>query len=159
MLGVEAQFLARTFHTHAGGALASCRLTQSERPKPARRQRSGLGDAKTVLCFHATLTQRGNLGETILRGLKPRGYRQIMMVGLEWGCPLVLSWAMYNTEYSHGVENGYWLIDNQGFKQAEWHTLADFYRETRSYVADCLHRTGPPPTEAEYHRYALSLVQ
>ena len=68
-----------------------------------------------------------------------------MRVGLEWGCPFVLSWAMYNNEYSNGVENGYWLIDNQGVKQPVWHTLADFYREARRYVADCQRRTGRPP--------------
>jgi hypothetical protein len=34
-------------------------------------------------------------------------------------------------EYSNGVENGYWLIDNQGVKQPVWHTLADSYYEAR----------------------------
>jgi hypothetical protein len=85
--------------------------------------------------------------------------RQIMRLGLEWGCPFVLSWAMYNNEYSNGVENGYWLIDNQGVKQPVWHTLADFYREARRYVADCQHRTGRLPTESEYRHFALPLLQ
>ena len=90
---------------------------------------------------------------------RDRRSRQVMRVGLEWGCPFVLSWAMYNNEYSNGVENGYWLIDNQGAKQPVWHTLADFYREARRYVADCQHRTGRLPSEAEYRRFALPLLQ
>ena len=79
-----------------------------------------------------------------------------MRVGLEWGCPLVLSWAMYNNEYSNGAENGYWLIDNHGVKQPVWHTLADFYREARRYVADCQRRTGAVTTDSDFRRFALS---
>ena len=69
-----------------------------------------------------------------------------------------LSWAMYNNEHSNGVENGYWLIDNHGVKQPVYHTLANFYREARRYVADCQRRTGRPPAEAEFRRFALSLL-
>ena len=86
---------------------------------------------------------------------RDRRSRQVMRVGLEWGCPFVLSWAMYNNEYSNGVENGYWLIDNQGAKQPEWHTLADYYRDARRYVADCQHQTGHLPPDADFRRFAL----
>jgi hypothetical protein len=87
---------------------------------------------------------------------RDRRSRQVMRVGLEWGCPFVLSWAMYNNEFSKGVENGYWLIDDHGVKQPVWHTLADFYREARSYVSDCQRRTGKLPADAEFRRFALS---
>jgi hypothetical protein len=86
---------------------------------------------------------------------RDRRSRQVMRVGLEWGCPFVLSWAMYNNEYNNGVENGYWLIDNQGVKQPEWHTLADYYCEARRYVADCQHQTGHLPPDADFRRFAL----
>jgi hypothetical protein len=89
---------------------------------------------------------------------RDRRSRQVMRIGLEWGCPFVLSWAMFNNEYSNGVENGYWLIDNHGVKQPEWHTLADFYRQARQYVADTKRRTGRLPAEAEFRRYALGLL-
>jgi hypothetical protein len=90
---------------------------------------------------------------------RDRRSRQVMRVGLEWGCPFVLSWAMYNNEYSNGVENGYWLIDNQGFKQPVWHTLADYYREARRYVADCQRQTGHLPSDAEFRRFALAWLR
>ena len=73
---------------------------------------------------------------------RDRRSRQVMRIGLEWGCPFVLCWQMYNNEFSNGVENGYWLIDNHGVNQPLWHTLADFYREARRYVADCQRQMG-----------------
>jgi hypothetical protein len=89
---------------------------------------------------------------------RDRRSRQVMRIGLEWGCPFVLCWQMYNNEFSNGVENGYWLIDNHGVKQPLWHTLADFYREARRYVADCKRQTGRLPAEAEFRRFALGLL-
>ena len=89
---------------------------------------------------------------------RDRMSRQVMRVGLEWGCPFVLSWAVYNNEFSNGVENGYWLIDNHGVKQPVWHTLADYYREARRYVADAQTRTGRLPADADFRRFALSLL-
>ena len=89
---------------------------------------------------------------------RDRRSRQVMRIGLEWGCPFILCWQMYNNEFSNGVENGYWLIDNHGVKQPLWHTHADFYREARRYVADCKRRMGRLPTEAVFRRYALGLL-
>ena len=89
---------------------------------------------------------------------RDRRSRQVMRVGLEWGCPFVLSWAMYNNEFSNGVQNGYWLIDHHGVKQPVWHTLADFYRAARRYVADRQQRAGQPPSQEDFRRYALTLV-
>jgi hypothetical protein len=89
---------------------------------------------------------------------RDRRSRQVMRIGLEWGCQFVLCWQMYNNEFSNGVENGYWLIDNHCVKQPLWHTLADFYREARRYVADCKRQTGRLPAEAEFRRFALGLL-
>ncbi len=90
---------------------------------------------------------------------RDRRSRQVMRIGLEWGCPFVLCWQMYNNEFRNGVENGYWLIDNHGVKQPIWHTLADFYREARRYVTGCKRRTGQLPEEAEFRRFAISLLK
>jgi hypothetical protein len=89
---------------------------------------------------------------------RDRRSRQVMRLGLEWGCPFVLCWQMYNNEFSNDVENGYWLIDNHGVKQPLWHTLADFYREARRYVADCQRRTGRLPADADFRRFAVGLL-
>jgi hypothetical protein len=90
---------------------------------------------------------------------RDRRSRQVMRLGLEWRCPFVLSWAMYNNEFSNGVENGYWLIDDHGVKQPVWHTLANFYGEARRYLADCQHRTGHLPSDAAFRQFALSLIK
>jgi hypothetical protein len=90
---------------------------------------------------------------------RDRRSRQVMRIGLEWGCPFVLCWQMYNNEFSNGVENGYWLIDDHGVKQPLWHTLAGFYRDARQYVADCKRRTGRLPADADFRRFALGLLQ
>ena len=66
---------------------------------------------------------------------------------------------MYNNEYSNGVENGYWLIDNQGVKQPEWHTLADYYAAARRYVADWKRRNGSLPSEPDFRRFALDWLR
>ena len=43
--------------------------------------------------------------------------RRVMRAGLEWGCPFVLYWEMYNNEVRDGRQRGFWLIDNEGRKQ------------------------------------------
>jgi hypothetical protein len=90
---------------------------------------------------------------------RDRRSRQVMRVGLEWGCPFVLCWQMYNNEFKDGIENGYWLIDDHGVKQPLWHTLADFYKEARRNVAECKRQTGRLPADAEFRRFALGLLQ
>jgi hypothetical protein len=89
---------------------------------------------------------------------RDRRSRQVMRIGLEWGCPFVLCWQMYNNEFSNGVENGYWLIDNHGVKQPLWHTLADFYGEARRYAATIKRQSGRLPAAAEFRRFALNLL-
>jgi hypothetical protein len=85
--------------------------------------------------------------------------RQVMRIGLEWGCPFVLCWQMYNNEFKDGHENGYWLIDDRGTKQPLWHTHHDFYRESRRYVAEFRKNAGRLPTADEFGRFALSILQ
>jgi len=89
---------------------------------------------------------------------RDRRSRQVMRIGLEWGCPFVLCWQMYNNEFSNGVENGYWLIDNHDVKQPLWHTLAEFYREARRYVADCQLQSGRLPTEEQFRRFGVKAL-
>ena len=90
---------------------------------------------------------------------RDRRSREVMRVGVEWGCPFVLSWAMYNNEYKDDIENGYWLIDDKATKQPVWHTLADYYRDARRYVADTRRSTGRSPSEADFRRFALDWLK
>ncbi len=89
---------------------------------------------------------------------RDRRSRQVMRIGLEWGCPFILCWQMYNNEYKDGRENGYWLIDDQGIRQPLWHTHHDFYQQARHYVAGFKEKHQHVPTAEEFRRFALSIL-
>ena len=44
--------------------------------------------------------------------------RRVMRARLEWGCPFVLYWEMYNDKVRDGRQRGFWLIDNEGRQTA-----------------------------------------
>ena len=89
---------------------------------------------------------------------RDRRSRQVMRAGLQWGCPFILCWQMYNNEFSDGQQNGYWLIDDKGVKQPLWHTHHDFYQKSRRYVADFRQKEGRLPTSEEFRRFALGIL-
>ncbi|MHB8863633.1 MAG: hypothetical protein ACYC6N_14620 [Pirellulaceae bacterium] len=89
---------------------------------------------------------------------RDRKSRQVMRIGLEWGCPFVLCWQMYNNEFKDGQENGYWLINDRGAKQPLWHTHHDFYQKARRYVADFKQKEGRLPPAEEFRRSALEIL-
>jgi hypothetical protein len=89
---------------------------------------------------------------------RDRKSRQIMRIGLEWGCPFVLCWQMYNNEFKDGQENGYWLIDNKGVKQPLWHTHHEFLKQARQYVIDFRAKENRVPTPEEFQRSALNIL-
>ena len=89
---------------------------------------------------------------------RDRRSRQVMRLGLEWGCPFILCWQMDNNEVKEGQQNGYWLIDNKGVKQPLWHTHHAFYRHARRYVAELKRKEGRLPTSQEFRQFALSAL-
>lgn len=89
---------------------------------------------------------------------RDRRSRQVMRVGLEWGCPFVLSWQIYNNEYKDGHENGYWLIDDKGVKQPVYHTHQQFLQKARQYVCDFQKGHSCLPSREEYALQALQWV-
>jgi hypothetical protein len=77
--------------------------------------------------------------------------RQVMRVGLEWGCPFVLYWEMYNNEVDKdGKQRGFWMIDNKNVKQPIYNMHHRFYEWARQYVADFKHKEGRVPTRDEF---------
>jgi len=90
---------------------------------------------------------------------RDRKSREIMSIGLEYGCPFILAWQMYNNEYSDGAENGYWLIDDKGVKQLLWHTHHNFYKRARRHVATVLRETGKVPSPDEFARFAKETLR
>jgi hypothetical protein len=89
---------------------------------------------------------------------RDRKSRQVMRVGLQWGCPFILCWQMYNNEFSDGQQNGYWLIDDKGVKQPLWHTHHEFYQKSRRYVIDFRKKEGRLPTSEEFRRFGLGIL-
>jgi len=84
----------------------------------------------------------------------------VMRTGLEWGCPFVLYWEIYNNEVSpDGAQRGAWMIDDKGVKQPVYLTHAEFLKQARRYVADVTAKTGRPPTMDEYCRAAVGILK
>lgn len=54
--------------------------------------------------------------------------RRVMRAGIEWGCPFVLYWEIYNNEVGpDGKQIGFWMIDDKGVKQPVYETHRRFY--------------------------------
>ncbi|MBI5688123.1 MAG: FAD-dependent oxidoreductase [Verrucomicrobia bacterium] len=81
--------------------------------------------------------------------------RTVMRAGLEWGCPFILYWELYNNEVaSDGQQRGFWLIDDKGIKQPVHETHRRFLSWARAFVAERQSRDGRNPTEAEFREAA-----
>lgn len=86
---------------------------------------------------------------------RDRKSRQIMRIGLEWGCPFILCWQMYNNEWTDGHENGYWLINDRNEKTQLWHTHHAFYQKARQWLKASQERERQLPDPATFRRFAL----
>ena len=84
--------------------------------------------------------------------------RGVMRAGLEWGCPFILYWEMFNNEVRQGRQRGFWLIDDGGVKQPIYHTHQQLYAWARGYVADFNRTNQRVPTPEEYSKAALSFL-
>lgn len=82
-----------------------------------------------------------------------------MRAGIEWGCPFVLYWQIYNNEvYSDGGQRGFWMIDDKGKKQPIYRTHFEFFRAAREYVAAYYREQRRVPTAEEFRSKALTLL-
>ena len=85
--------------------------------------------------------------------------RRVMRIGLEWGCPFVLYWEMYNNEVRDGRQRGFWLIDDGGRKQPVYFTLQQYYRNARVWVIDFVRKQQRLPTSMEFDGVAVRWLQ
>ncbi len=86
-----------------------------------------------------------------------RNTRWVLRAGLEWGCPFVLYWELYNNEVERsGRQRGYWMIDDQGRETAVYQTYAAFYRQAGSFLSTFAARNHRPPTPREFAAAAVS---
>ncbi len=84
--------------------------------------------------------------------------RDLCRSAVEWGCPFVLYWEMYCNEIKDGQHRGFWLVNDKNVKQPFYHRLEDFYRRSKTYVAEHRQKHGRTPTDAEFRAHAMSLL-
>jgi len=60
----------------------------------------------------------------------------VIRAALEWGCPFVLYWEMYNNEVVKGKQRGFWLIDDKGDKTPLYEAHRDYYAWARTYLTE-----------------------
>jgi hypothetical protein len=88
-----------------------------------------------------------------------RRSRAVMTAGIEWGCPLILYWELYNNEVdATGKQRGFWLIDDQGVKQPVYETHRQFLARARQHVADVTQSAGRPPSHQAFRTGALRIL-
>ncbi len=81
--------------------------------------------------------------------------RNVIQYAMEWGCPFILYWEIYNNEIKDGKQNGFWMIDDSGAKQPIYNTHKDFYKEQKEYVNDYLEMNGHLPSDEVFKEQAL----
>jgi hypothetical protein len=81
--------------------------------------------------------------------------REFIGATLEWGCPFILYWQMYENEANEGDNGrGQGLIDNKGQMTLLHNVLRDFLQDAKSHVEESERHKGKPPDETEYRKFA-----
>jgi hypothetical protein len=81
---------------------------------------------------------------------------RVIRTALEWGCPFILYWQLYNNERdADGRHRGFWMIDDKGVRQPIFTTHQDYGLWVRGQVQAVRARTGQPPTSEDLRRSAL----
>jgi hypothetical protein len=84
---------------------------------------------------------------------------QFAQLAVEWGCPYVLHWQLYDNEFENGEYNGFWLIDNHGVKQPLFYALGDYFSSARRYISGHLNAEGCVPLAGEFRKKAVKVIQ
>lgn len=84
---------------------------------------------------------------------------ETMIAAIEWGCPFVLYWELYDNEGTTEKPGGFWLINEKNEKQPLWHTHLHYFEWARKHMADFQQRTGKPITDAEFRTAALEYLR
>ena len=74
---------------------------------------------------------------------------------LEWGCPFVLYWEMYDNE---GIDKGFWMINHRNEEQPIYKVHKLFYQEMKEYVRNYVLQTGEEPSQDSFQQAALTYL-
>jgi hypothetical protein len=84
---------------------------------------------------------------------------ETMITGLEWGCPFVLYWEIYDNEGTSENPGGFWLINEKNEKQPVWDTHRRFFEWARLHVAEVATKTGAPPSADDFRKDAVDFLR
>jgi hypothetical protein len=84
---------------------------------------------------------------------------ETMIAAIEWGCPFVLYWELYDNEGTHEKPGGFWLINEKNKKQPLWHTHQHYFTWAKKHIDDIKQRTGKAITDAEFRAAALEYLR
>jgi hypothetical protein len=85
--------------------------------------------------------------------------KEVIKVALEWGCPFVLYWEMYNNELDkEGKQRGFWLIDDKAEKQPVYYTHQRVCQWGREFVGKRLKEGKGMPSLEEYRKGAVEVL-
>lgn len=86
--------------------------------------------------------------------------RAVIRAALDWGCPFVLYWELYNNEVDDtGKQRGFWLIDDKGVKQPVYSTHQRFLFKARAFVAAFERCEKRLPTFDEFRKAAVPMLE
>lgn len=84
---------------------------------------------------------------------------ETMIAGIEWGCPFVLYWELYDNEGSTEAPGGFWLINEKNERQPVWHTHQRYFEWARKHVAECIRTTGSTPPDEVFRKDAVAWLK
>ena len=84
---------------------------------------------------------------------------ETMIAAIEWGCPFVLYWELYDNEGTPEKPGGFWLINEKNEKQPLWHTHQHYFTWAKKHIDDIKQRTGKAITDAEFRAAALEYLR
>ncbi len=83
--------------------------------------------------------------------------RNVAGIALEWGCPFVLYWQIYDNtpQDGEGVAHGFSMIDTKGIKKPVYKTHSIFYERSQEFIKQFRNEHGRYPDECEFRNKAL----
>lgn len=101
----------------------------------------------------------GFSNKSVGQGEQDARSRMVMKASLEWGCPFVLYWEMYNNEVDDsGQQVGFWLINDSGVRQTVYYTHVNFYDKMKCWVYKYIQQHGDWPSREEFNSEACKIL-
>lgn len=128
-------------------------LESKLQPKP------GISGKRVFIGEYGFWTQKDGMPHNTPQQQNDRSL-EVVRVGLEWGCPFILYWELYNNELdTDGRHRGFWMIDQKGVKQPIYETHRRYYEWARTHVREAKAQTGQPPSDADFRKAALDYLR